>query len=158
MYLETGTLRMSSYNAETITRNILPTYSICSDHQLTGFRSQNTRWSKEITSEHERRVNDAGKLLNKGRILGTYTPCSAPGWAKTVLVPMMGKTKRKALNCNVSFYIDDLCSITTLYLQYLVKHSAFNDTLHLPELQQSFCSESLGFCFGSFQANSRSET
>ena len=32
---------------------------------LTGFWSQNTRWSKEITSEHERWVNDAGKVLNK---------------------------------------------------------------------------------------------
>ena len=32
---------------------------------LTGFWSQNTKWSKEITSEHERWVNDAGKVLNK---------------------------------------------------------------------------------------------
>ena len=36
---------------------------------LTGFWSQNTRWSKEITSEHERWVNDAGKVLNKERFV-----------------------------------------------------------------------------------------
>ena len=47
VYLETGAISMSSYNAETISRNILPANSKCNDHQVTGFWSQNTKQGKE---------------------------------------------------------------------------------------------------------------